>query len=111
MFELYRKGNDFYVKTIYNGKTLKFEEHCGGEEFCGIDDWFDYMGTRLVIDQKDLKAQCSKTPTSAQVANDKVPEWHWSQDILNNRPKKSELIDTKSMDTITLSVLKNAIVL
>jgi hypothetical protein len=26
MFELYKKGNGYFVKTIYNGQTLKFDQ-------------------------------------------------------------------------------------
>ena len=62
MYELYRKSHKFYVKTVYNGQTLKFK-NCNNEEYCEIDDFFNYMGTRLVIDEASLKDQCSKTAT------------------------------------------------
>lgn len=88
MLELYSKGSAYYVKTIYNGQTLKFQ-NCDNNDLCELDDFFEYMDTRLVLDPNGLEETCNKLATPDQFENDMVPDWHWSQSIYENRPDNS----------------------
>jgi len=77
MYELYSKGSKYYIKTIYNGQTLKFQ-NCDYNDLCEIDSFFEYMDTRLLLGPNELEETCNKAATPDQFENDKVPEWHWS---------------------------------
>jgi len=100
MYEMYtrkdhyhdKKGNYFGVKTIFNGKTLKFDA-CDNEEICTIEDFWKHMGTRLELDVPTLHNDCNAVATADQYKNSEVPDWHWSQSIFDNRPKVSEIQD------------------
>ena len=45
-FELYNKGNSFFVKSLYNGQKISFEE-CDGYQDCSLGDWLTVMESRI----------------------------------------------------------------
>jgi hypothetical protein len=54
LFELYKKGDKFTVKTLFNGKELIFDK-CKKLANCPISDWNDHISDRLITDLTDLK--------------------------------------------------------
>ena len=62
-FELYRKGLSFFIKTIYNGDEIIFD-NCKEHTMCNHFEWITYMKHRIWVDQAEkIKQKCNQEPT------------------------------------------------
>lgn len=61
-FELYKNGNNFNVKVIYDGQTLHFDE-CDNQDLCSYEDFTTLMQNRLITDGPSLREACNASPT------------------------------------------------
>ena len=80
IFELYKKGKTFNVRSLFNSKELFFDT-CNNQAFCPFSEWLSHINDRLVTDLPTLKSQCNTNATSDDYNNDKENDWHYNQTI------------------------------
>ena len=90
MFEVYKQGGKWTIKTRYNGDELVFDQ-CNKKSECTASDWMNHMNNRLYTDLRELKKQCSIPAVQSDFLNDNPNEWHYNMTIKEEAEKNKAI--------------------
>lgn len=72
VFELYKKGQSYTVRTFYNGRPLVFDS-CMIYENCELSRWISHIQEYFYTSASKIKELCFKTPTDADYFEQSLP--------------------------------------